>query len=36
MFDCVFVTYPCGTMGQVWYLIVSIPDFSTFITFAKF
>ena len=27
MFNCVFVTFPCGTLGQVWYLIVSIPDF---------
>ena len=26
MFICVFVTFPCGVMGQVWYLIVSIPD----------
>ena len=26
MFDCVFVTSPCGILGQVWYLIVSIPD----------
>ena len=26
MFDCVFVTFPCGTLGQVWYLIVLIPD----------
>ena len=25
MFDCVFVTFPCGVLGQVWYLIVSIP-----------
>ena len=24
--DCVFVTFPCGSLGQVWYLIVSIPD----------
>ena len=23
---CVFVTYPCGVLGQVWCLIVSIPD----------
>ena len=21
-----FVTYPCGILGQVWYLIVLIPD----------
>ena len=23
---CDFVTFPFGTMGKVWYLIVSIPD----------
>ena len=26
MFNCVFVTFPCGIMGQVWYLIVLIAD----------
>ena len=26
MFNSVFVTFPCGILGQVWYLIVSIPD----------
>ena len=26
MFNCVFVTFPCGILGQVCYLIVSIPD----------
>ena len=26
MFNCVFVTFPCGILGQTWYLIVSIPD----------
>ena len=26
---CVFVTFPCGIPGQVWYLIVSIPDLCT-------
>ena len=26
MFNCVFVTFPCGILGQVWYLIVSILD----------
>ena len=26
LFYCVFVTFPCGVLGQVWYLIVSIPD----------
>ena len=25
-FDCNFVTFPCGILGQVWYLIVSFPD----------
>ena len=24
--SCEFVTFPCGILGQVWYLIVSIPD----------
>ena len=23
---CVFVTFPCGILGQMWYLIVSFPD----------
>ena len=27
MFNCVFVTFPCGILYQVLYLIVSIPDF---------
>ena len=26
MFNCVFDTLPYGILGQVWYLIVSIPD----------
>ena len=26
MFNCVFVTFPCGFLGQMWYLIVSFPD----------
>ena len=26
MFNCVFVTFLCGLLDQVWYLIVSIPD----------
>ena len=26
MLNCVFVTFPCGILGQVWYLIVSFPD----------
>ena len=25
IFSCVFVTFLCGVLGQVWYLIVSIP-----------
>ena len=34
MFNCTFVTFPCGILGQVWYLIVSIPDLcSTFLLF---
>ena len=27
MSNCVFVIFPCGILGQAWYLIVSIPDF---------
>ena len=23
---CIFVTFPCGILGQVWYWIVSIPN----------
>ena len=23
---CIFVTFPCGILGQVLYLIVSLPD----------
>ena len=27
MFYCFFfVSFPCGILGQVWYLIVSFPD----------
>ena len=25
MSNCDFVTFPCGILGQVWYLIVLIP-----------
>ena len=25
-FNCVFVAFPCGILGQVWYLVVSIHD----------
>ena len=26
MFYCVFITFQCGVLGQVWCLIVSFPD----------
>ena len=26
MFACVFVTFPYGVMGHVWFLIESVPD----------
>ena len=26
MFNCDFVTFPCAILGQVWHLIVLIPD----------
>ena len=29
----VFVSFPCGILGQVWFLIVSIPDLCTLIYF---
>ena len=29
---CIFVTFPCGILGQVWYLIVSFPDICVFLT----
>ena len=32
VFSSVFVTFPCGVLGQVLYLIVSIPDFAFLIT----
>ena len=30
MFNCDFVTFPRGILGQVWFLIVSIPDICRF------
>ena len=32
---CIFVTFPCGIRGQVWYLIVSFPDLCLFSYFYK-
>ena len=26
LFYCVFVTFPCGVLGQVWWLVASVPD----------
>ena len=26
IFNYAFVTFPCGILGQLWYLIVKIPD----------
>ena len=26
MFSCVFLVFPYGVLGQVWYWIVTIPD----------
>ena len=33
--NCIFVTFPCGILGQVWYLIVSFPDFCLFSYFKQ-
>ena len=35
MFYCVFVTFPCGILSQVWHLIVSIPDLCHLSYFAQ-
>ena len=32
---CIFVTFPCGILGQVWYFIVSFPDLCLFSYFAN-
>ena len=32
MFSWAFVTFPCGVLGQVWYLIVLIPGLEVFKT----
>ena len=32
---CIFVTFPCGILGQVWYLIVSFPDLCLLSYFSK-
>ena len=31
--NCIFVTFPCGILGQVWNLIVSFPDLCHILTF---
>ena len=36
MFSCVCVTFPYDILGQVWYLIVSIPDLCLLPYFALF
>ena len=33
--NCDFVTFHCGIPGQVWYLIVLIPDLAVFHTLNK-
>ena len=35
MFDCVLINLPCDILGQVWYLIVSIPDLCHLSTFIE-
>ena len=35
MIYCGFVTFPCGVLGQMWYLIVLIPDLRLLTYFAK-
>ena len=33
VYNCEFVTFPVGILGQVWYLIVLIPDRCTLTCF---
>ena len=35
-FSCVLVSLPCGVMGQVWYLILSILDLCLFTYFVHY
>ena len=30
---CIYVTFPCGIQGHMWYSIVSFPIFAVFLTF---
>ena len=32
---CIFATFSCGILGQVWYLIVSFPDLCRLSYFVK-
>ena len=32
---CIFVTFPCGILGQVWNLILSFPDLCLLLTFFR-
>ena len=36
MSNCDFVTLPCGILGQVWYLVVLIPDLCRLFYFEHF
>ena len=36
MFNSVFVTLQCGILGQVWYLIVLIPDLCVVLWYVHF
>ena len=33
IFNCNFVTFPCGILGQVWYLWYRVQIFVAFLTF---
>ena len=36
LFSCVFVTFPYGVLGRVWYLIVLFPDICVSLYFKHF
>ena len=33
---CIFVTFPCEILSQLWYLIVSLPDLCLFSYLVKY
>ena len=36
IFNCAFVTFPCGILGQMWYMIYRFLIFAVFLTLNTF